>query len=276
MKVITLGTGSPIPDSERAGPSTLVQVAGLNLLFDCGRGVLMRSNAVFVGTNAFNVVFLTHLHSDHVTDLNDVITMQWAMSFSPTPLRIIGPVGTAKLVERTLAMLEDDIGYRLTHHDDLNWQPTLEVTEVTDGVVFEQDGVRVIAAPTDHRPVHPTVGYRIEAEGRVVALAGDTKPCDGLDLLSADADLYVQTTIRRPAIEAFPLPRLLDILDYHSSIEEAAETATRNRARVLVLTHPVPAPAVGSEAEAEWVSDAAAAGFTGVVIVPRDLQEFDV
>ena len=34
MKVITLGTGSPLPDPERAGPATLVRAAGLNLLFD--------------------------------------------------------------------------------------------------------------------------------------------------------------------------------------------------------------------------------------------------
>ena len=97
MQVITLGTGCPLPDPDRAGPATLVQAAGLNLLFDCGRGVLMRAAAVPVGPGGFTVVFLTHLHSDHVTDLNDVITMQWAMSFAPTPLRVVGPVGHRRL-----------------------------------------------------------------------------------------------------------------------------------------------------------------------------------
>jgi ribonuclease Z len=276
MQIVTLGTGSPLPDPDRAGPATLVRTAGLNLLFDCGRGVLMRAAAMGVGPGALSVVFLTHLHSDHVTDLNDVITMQWAMSFAPTPLRIIGPVGTADFVDRTLAMLREDISYRIAHHDDLHWQPMVEVTEVTDGVVFEQDGVRVIAQPTDHRPVHPTVGYRVEADERVAVIAGDTNPCEGLDLLCVDADLYLQTTIRRAGVEAIPLPRLLDILDYHSSIEEAAETATRNHVRMLVMTHPVPAPPAGSEAEAEWVSDAMAAGFTGEVALARDLQVFEV
>jgi len=276
MQVITLGTGSPLPDPDRAGPATLVRVADLNLLFDCGRGVLMRAAAVPVGPGGFAVVFLTHLHSDHITDLNDVITMQWAMSFAPTPLRIIGPVGTADVVDRTLAMLCEDIGYRVAHHDDLNWEPMVEVAEVTEGVVFDQGGVRVIAQPTDHRPVHPTVGYRLEADDRVVAIAGDTKPCDGLDRLCVGADLYVQTTIRRAGVEAIPLPRLLDILDYHSSIEEAAATATRNGVGTLVMTHPVPAPPVGSDAEAEWARDAATAGFPGQAVVARDLQVFEV
>ena len=36
MIVTMLGTGSPLPDPERAGPATLVQAGGLNLLVDCG------------------------------------------------------------------------------------------------------------------------------------------------------------------------------------------------------------------------------------------------
>jgi ribonuclease Z len=275
MQIITLGTGSPLPDPDRAGPATLVRAGGLNLLFDCGRGVLMRAAAVPVGPSGFTTVFLTHLHSDHVSDLNDVITMQWAMSMAPAPLRIVGPVGTATFVERTLTMLRDDIGYRVAHHDDLTWEPMVEVTEVTDGVVFEQDGVRVLAEPTDHRPVHPTVGYRVEADGAAVAIAGDTKPCDGLDRLCAGVDLYVQTVVRRSAIEAFPVPRLVDVLDYHSDLAEAAATATRNGVGTLVLTHPVPAPPVGSALAAEWV-DETRAGFTGDVVLAHDLQAFEV
>ena len=83
MEVIILGSGSPLPDSERAGPSTLVRTAAGDLLFDCGRGVLMRAAAAGSGAGAFRALFLTHLHSDHITDLNDVFTMRWVMSFSP-------------------------------------------------------------------------------------------------------------------------------------------------------------------------------------------------
>src|SRR5687768_6660283 len=137
MQVITLGTGSPLPDPNRAGPATLVRAAGKELLFDCGRGVLMRAAGAGSGPLSLSAVLLTHFHSDHVTDLNDVITMRWAMSPQPMPLPVFGPVGTKDLVDRTLAMLRDDIGYRVAHHDDLNWEPACEVTEVTDGVAYE-------------------------------------------------------------------------------------------------------------------------------------------
>ena len=62
----------------------------------------------------------------------------------------------------------------------------------------------------------------------------------------ADADVYVQTVVRRALIEALPIPTVLDILDYHSSVEDAGKTAARAGVRTLVLTHPVPGPAPGT------------------------------
>ena len=115
-------------------------------------------------------------------------------------------------------MLEPDICYRLAHHADLTWHPQSPVREVERGLAFEQGGVRVTAAPTDHAPVRPTVAYRVDdGEGSVV-VAGDTVPCPGLDELSAGADVLVHTVVRRDLVEAIGLPRLLDVLDYHSSV----------------------------------------------------------
>ncbi len=273
MQLTILGSGSPLPDPLRAGPATLVRTAAGDLLIDCGRGVLMRLAAAWSGPAAVRALFLTHLHSDHITDLNDLVTMRWATSFQPSPLTVFGPGGTAGLVDATEAMLEPDIGYRLAHHDDLTWRPQSAVTEVESGPVFDEDGVRVTAAPTDHAPVRPTVGYRIEEGDRSVVIAGDTVPCAGLDQLAAGADVLVHTVVRRDLIEAIGLPRLLDVLDYHSSVEDAARTAARGGVGTLVLTHLVPAPAPGTEQE--WI-DLAAAHFDGTVILAEDLLTVEV
>ncbi len=273
MQLTILGSGSPLPDPLRAGPATLVRTAAGDLLFDCGRGVLMRLAAAWSGPAAVRALFLTHLHSDHITDLNDLVTMRWATSFQPSPLTVFGPGGTAGLVDATEAMLEPDIGYRLAHHDDLTWRPQSAVTEVESGPVFDEDGVRVTAAPTDHAPVRPTVGYRIEEGDRSVVIAGDTVPCAGLDQLAAGADVLVHTVVRRDLIEAIGLPRLLDVLDYHSSVEDAARTAARGGVGTLVLTHLVPAPAPGTEQE--WI-DLAAAHFDGTVVLAEDLLTLEV
>ena len=273
MRLTLLGTGSPIPDPTRAGPSTLVQAAGASLLFDCGRGVLMRTAGVGVSPPMIDALLLTHLHSDHTTDLNDLITMRWAMSPAPNPLPIYGPPGTTRLVERTLSMLEADIGWRIAHHDDLDWEPRCDVTEVSEGTVLERDGLTVTAERTEHKPVDPTVGYRVESEGRVIAIAGDTVPCNGLDRLVAGADAYVQTVIRDSLVRAIPVPRLQDILDYHSSIEQAAATAERGGVAMLVMTHPVPPPLPGTEHEWE---DEARTTFSGEVTLAHDLQVIDL
>ncbi len=273
MQVVILGSGGPLPDANRAGPSTLVRTAAGDLLFDCGRGVLMRAAAVGTGAVTFRAVLLTHLHSDHITDLNDIFTMRWVMSFVPSPLTVLGPVGTSTLLRDTEAMLEPDIGYRLAHHDDLSWRPVAVVTEVERGVVFEEAGVQVSSAPTDHAPVRPTVGYRVTEGGRSVVIAGDTVPCAGLDELCQGADVLVHTVVRRDLIEQFGLPRLMDVLDYHSSVADAARTAARNGVGTLVLTHPVPSPAPGTEQE--WL-DQAAAHFDGDVVLAHDLSTIDL
>jgi ribonuclease Z len=273
MQVIILGSGSPLPDPQRAGPSTLVRTSAGDLLFDCGRGVLMRAAAAASGAAAFRALFLTHLHSDHITDLNDIVTMRWAMSLVPNPLAVTGPDGTADLLAATEAMLEPDIGYRLAHHDDLTWRPAATVTEVEHGVVFEDGAVRVRAAPTDHAPVRPTVGYRVDDGSSSVVIAGDTMPCAGLDELCSGADMLVHTVVRRDLIEMIGLPRLTDVLDYHSSVPDAAQTAERNGVGTLVLTHLVPAPAPGTEQE--WI-DQASAHFSGRVVVASDLLTLDL
>ena len=273
MQVTVLGSGSPLPDPNRAGPSTLVRTSAGDLLFDCGRGVLMRAAAAGSAAAALRALFLTHLHSDHITDLNDIFTMRWAMSFVPNPLVVFGPSGTATLLRATEAMLEPDIGYRLAHHDDLTWRPSSAVTEVDRGVIFEHDSVRVTAGPTNHAPVAPTLGFRIDEGQHSVVIAGDTVPCPGLDELCADADLLIHTVVRRDLIEQFGVPRLIDVLDYHSSVADAAQTAARNGVRTLVLNHLVPPPVPG--AEQEWLN-LATDHFDGEVVLAHDLLSLDL
>ena len=275
MEVVLLGTGGPIPDAHRAGPSTLVRAGGRAFLIDCGRGVLLRLTAAGAAAGALSGVLLTHLHSDHITDLNDLITTRWVTSFSPAPLPLYGPAGTGTVVEGLLASLAPDISYRIAHHEDLTWEPPVDVTEVADGVVFDDEasGVRVLGAPSDHRPVAPTLAYRIEAGESAVVLAGDTVPCDGLDRLALGADVLVHTVIRDDLIKSIGVPRLLDVCDYHSTIQQAADTAKRAGVGTLVLTHCVPPISPG--AEDEW-RGLAAEVFDGTIVVAADLDGVSV
>lgn len=269
IEIVLLGTGSPLPDPDRAGPATLIRSGATTLLIDAGRGVLMRAAAVGASAGSLDALLLTHLHSDHITDLGDVITSRWVTSFEPQPLRIAGPPGTQAVVDATLASLAPDIGYRLAHHGDLNWAPPVEVHEVTDGTCFSTADVTVTAGLTDHRPVTPSIGFRIEHDGRTVVAAGDTVPCDSLDDLCRGADAIVHTALRTDILATLPLARLQDVCDYHSSVEQAAATAKRAGAHTLILTHYV--PSLTPDAEPEWRSRAASE-FDGTVELGNDLH----
>jgi ribonuclease Z len=268
VDVTLLGTGNPLPDANRAGAATLVQAGSLTLLVDAGRGVLLRLAAAGVLPMQVSAVLLTHLHSDHICDLNDVVTTHWVMSQVPRQLRIFGPPGTAGVVDGMMRMLEPDVGYRIAHHDDLTNGPDLAVTEVEPGIVLDEEGVRVLAGSTDHRPVEPTVGYRIEHDGRSVVIAGDSVPCAGLDDLCRDADAYIQTVLRDDLVRMVPVRRFVDTIDYHSSVVQAAQTASRGGVARLVLTHQIPTPAPGSRDE--WIA-IAAEHFGGEIVWGDDL-----
>src|ERR1700744_2608277 len=267
IEVILLGTGSPIPDPNRAGPATLVRAGSQVFLVDCGRGVLQRAAAAGADTDGgLSALLLTHLHSDHIAELGDLLITRWITTFTPdpAPLPIIGPPGTAETVDAMLKAFGHDIGYRLAHHDDLNAPPPIEVHEYTDGPVWDRDGVTIRVAPTDHRPVMPTIGFRIEFDGAAVVLAGDSVPCASLDELSAGADALVHTVIRKDILTQVPQQRIKDVCDYHSSVQEAAATAARAGVGTLVMTHYVPAIAPGQEEQWRALGAGAVAGGVAV------------
>lgn len=273
MEIVLTGTGSPLPDPARAGPSTLVTAGETHILVDAGRAVVMRMAAAGSLPAFLAAVLITHLHSDHVCALNDVITTHWVMTRGLVPLRIYGPGGTDRFVQRQMAALEADIGYRIEHHDALTDGPQVEVTELEPGDAFTVGDVAVSSAATEHSPARPSIGYRLSHEGSVAALAGDTLPCAGLDELARDADVYVQTVIRRDLIELIDNDMLNDVADYHSGVIEAAQTAARAGAKRLALTHMVPAPA--PEQYPEWIARAAE-HFDGEVVIGDDLTAITI
>lgn len=268
IEVVLLGTGNPLPDPVRAGAATLVRAGGRTLLFDAGRAVCMRLAGAGVLPMMLDAVLLTHLHSDHICDLNDVITTQWVMSAQPKVLPVMGPPGTNAVVAGCMAMLAPDVGYRRAHHADLDWDPQLAVAELAPGAVLDEDGLRIVAAATDHRPVEPTLAFRIEHDGESVVIAGDTVPCAGLDELCTDADIYVQTVLRDDLVSQVPMQRFRDTIDYHSTVAQAAQTAARAGVGTLVLTHQIPTPPPG--AADEWLA-LARSHFSGRIVWGDDL-----
>ena len=97
--------------------------------------------------------------------------------------------------------------------------------------------------------------------------------------LCRDADVYVQTVLRDDLVKQLAqlLPgnagRLTDILDYHSTVEQAGQTASRSGVKHLLLTHYVPAMQPGTEDEWRQV---AAAHYSGPITLGPDLTYVEI
>jgi ribonuclease Z len=74
-------------------------------------------------------------------------------------------------------------------------------------------------------------------------------------------------------VRLVPNARFQDIVDYHSTVEDAARTAARAGARTLVLTHYV--PPMAADATDEWRA-LAAQHFAGEIVLGADLTTIDV
>ena len=273
MKITTLGTGWPLPSADRAGAANLVEAGGQRFLVDTGRGVLMRLAAAGSGMGQVTAVLLTHLHSDHVNDFNDVVTTHWIGSFAPAPLKVIGPPGTQAFVDRTLAMLEDDICWRMDHHDDLSWRPDVEVTEVTDGVAFESGGVRVLYRA--HRPPARAPDRRLPLRARRGrgGLRGGHRPLRGPRPPGRRGRRLRPDRV--PAVRGGGHPRATPAGHPRLPLRPPAGRADRARGGVgtLVLTHMVPPPVPGTEDE--WVAEVAE-HFAGTIVLADDLTAVEV
>ncbi len=269
MQVVLLGTGFPRPDPERAGPATAVVVGGKVFVVDAGRGVVLRLAAAELPLKSVRAVFLTHLHSDHTAGLPDLFNTSWQFG-RYAPFELYGPKGTKKLASAMLKFFADDIHIR---RDLMEKHPgagaTINTHIVREGVVYQDENVKVTAFTVDHKPVEPAFGYRFDSGGRSVVISGDTRPSDNLVRFAQGADVLVHEAILPEYLDSVDQPDVAHRLkSYHTTPEEAGQIAQRAGVKLLVLTHLVP----GKDEEA--FRERAARHFKGRIVVGRDLMKF--
>lgn len=244
MKVTLLGTGGPRPDPRRSGPALVVEIGDERLLFDSGRGVTTQLLRAGVRLSDVNPVFITHHHYDHIGDLDDMILSTW-LEGRRRPLRVYGPSGIREIVDGLLNhVYAKDIMFRDQGEPGVGgWKP-VEAVEVDAGVVAETPRWRVTAQRVVHghgldiprELVWVALGYRVEADGKVLAISGDTIDCKGLDRLADGADVLVQDCYLADAELTNPHAQLL-ARHVHTTSGVVGKIATRNKVKKLVLTH---------------------------------------
>ena len=230
FRVVLLGTGSPNPRADRFGPSILVEAGSERLVFDCGRSCTTRLWQLHIPLGTAKL-FITHLHSDHTVGIPDL----WLTGFLSNPygrrtgpFRVWGPEGTIAMMANLQKAYEADIQIR---------QPKdgagVEAKEITEGVVFQEHGVRVTAFKVNHDDIN-AFGFRVDYQGRSVLLSGDTRPSENLVAHAKGVDVIVhEVGMFAPGSDAGRETVAL----LHSTPEQAGEEFSKIRPKLAVYSH---------------------------------------
>ena len=272
IRVTLLGTASgPRAFVDKAGISTLVEAGGERLLFDAGRGFMQRLVQAGFPMNAVTKLFLTHLHSDHIIGVPDLMLSPWAAAPErKVPLEVRGPEGTRGMMRHLEAAFGFDIHMR--RDVDESFSPDgirIVAHDIREGKVYEKNGVTVTAFLVTHGLVKPSYGYRVDYSGRSVALSGDTSPSDNLVAVCKGVDVLIHEAIDLDVLRQLvpDKPRMDAIVARHTTPQQAAGIFNRVSPRLAVFSH-----SPGTAAIAEQTRRS----YPGRVEMGEDLMVIDI
>ncbi|HKF72284.1 MAG TPA: MBL fold metallo-hydrolase [Stellaceae bacterium] len=275
MRVTLLGTGCPQCDPDRLGPASLVQQGGRQLLIDVGSGATQRLVSAGSSGRALEAVLLTHLHSDHIVDLFQLVISSWHQGRDRAQ-RIYGPEGTRRFVEGLMALWRPELEQRIAHEVRPSTAALeVDVTEIGEGEVLCLDDIVVHAVAVDHFPVKPAFGFVVEAGGTRAVFSGDTAPCPALTTAARGADLLVHECfihgIMRPEPGVRTEQGLANVARYHTASGEIGKIAAEARVRCVLLNHFVP-----TKFDKEAVLAEVRRDYHGPVLIGEDLMSVDL
>ena len=272
IRVTLLGTASgPRVHPGKAGISTLVEAGGERFLFDAGRGFMPHLVQAGFPMSAVTKLFLTHLHSDHVLDIPDLLLTPWSSQPERTvPLEVWGPAGTRDMMRHLEQAFAFDIHVRRDVDESFSTDGIRVIAhDIRPGKVYEKNGVTITAFLVNHGRVTPSYGYRVDYAGRSVALSGDTRPsddlvaaCKGVDVLIHEA---IDPELLRKLVSSEPL--LKSIVERHTTPEQAADIFSRVSPRLAVFSHSPGTAAIVEQTRRQY---------SGRVEMGEDLMVIDI
>lgn len=256
LHVYVCGSGGPMLDAQRAGPCIAVLAGDRGYVFDTGSGSIRKLGAMGFPLDRLKAVFLTHLHSDHIDGLGELLLQAWIAGQRDAPLPVFGPPRTEEVVLGLMQAYDADKGYRIAHHGEKVANPNgfgAIARPAEAGTVLRDGDITVTAIEVDHAPVDHALAYRIEYGGRSVTISGDTKYSEDLVAFAKDTDVLVHEALNPEMIGKIGIALgrrgntagakiMADIPEYHTSPDEAARVAQASGAKALILYHLVPPP----------------------------------
>ena len=221
MKLTILGSGICFPELERHFSSYLVQTNGLNLVFDFGTGAI--DGLLKVGLNYYDIdiIFLTHLHTDHFSELPALLFTSLAeppgRELWTKDLIIYGPKGFRKRYN-----------YLSKAFNLKKYKPKYKVIvkELKDSDITKINNCIIKSYQVEHSKSHLCLAYRIESEDKILTYSGDSGDCQGLREACQNSDLAIlEATMGE------------DLIEMHLNGELAGKIAQETNVKKLILSH---------------------------------------
>jgi ribonuclease Z len=245
------------------------------LLIDCGSGVTQRLLAAGCPGRDIDAVLLTHLHSDHIVDLFQLVISSWHQG-RDRPQRVFGPPGTGAYVDGLMELWRPELEGRVAHER----RPCVralevEVSEIAPGQTLRFADIEVQVVEVDHRPVRHAFGFVFTDSGSRLAISGDTTYCPALIEAARGADVLLhEVFIHRemPVVAGLRIAETVaNVAAYHTLSDVVGKVAAEAEVGRLVVTHFVPPRFDRTALLAEVGRD-----FAGPVTIGEDLMEIEV
>ncbi|MDG1438657.1 MAG: MBL fold metallo-hydrolase [Emcibacteraceae bacterium] len=253
MKLTFLGTGAPRPSTERYGPSIYVEAGDHKILVDAGPGMRERlfEAGGFEAISGVDHVLVTHLHFDHTVSISSAWLSGWLFG-RRVPLHIQGPEGIKDMMENIKRAYQWDVDYRIMVGVPKEGTELI-VDEVSDGVIFDEGGLKITAFPVEHMPIDvgtgellglrgETIGFRIDYKGHSVLFSGDTRSTENSEInnVGKDVDLLIHE-VQVPSPGATPEANLANVsLTVHSTPEQVGYVFETTKPKMAVYSHIIP------------------------------------
>lgn len=275
-KVVMLGTGTPVPDFQRAGAGVAVVYNDKAYVFDVGHGVVQRAIeasqrlgiAALAPVNIERLLF-THLHSDHTVDYPELVSHNWWRRSSQ--IRVWGPPGLMAMTEGVYAMMASDVGLRVAGDLPIVRRDTFKVvpTEIQAGPVLKEDGLTIDAFEVSHGDGASAFGYRVTTPEKTIVISGDTTFSVKLVEMAMGADILIHEAISKEGVSALAQSWQQYHAGAHTRTGDLARVARSARPALLVITHVLSYDAPVASALRE-VMDL----YDGEVVLADDLDVF--
>ncbi len=215
MELTILGASGTWPNADTATSGYLVQEDGFNLWMDAGTGTLANLQQ-HIELPQIHGILISHEHPDHFVDLYPCFYAWHYGEMGEPGLPVYVPTDfTQRLAD--LVSIDSQVVMRTA----------FAFTEVAPGEAFELGPFRVKTEPMAHLGL-PALGFRLSANGSVLAYTGDTGPTHHVEELARDADVLLSEATWQDRD---------DLLPFHLSSRQAAIHAREAGAGELMLTH---------------------------------------